>query len=334
MQEKVLTVSIASYNTERFIDETVRSLFADAAHMEKLEIIIVNDGSKDQTSDLAHKLAKEYPGTVLVIDKENGGYGSTINASLAIARGKYYKLLDGDDWYETAVLPEFLDFLEDADADMVVSPYYEVRDSRKLVDHHAEIPGHTVPYEAFRLQNRFLAMHEIAIKTDSLRALGKKIAEHCFYTDTEYAFYCILASETIARFEKPVYLYRLGVEGQSVSLEGTRKHYKEMPIVAMRIMKACSDSDEAARNTTNKKAILDHNVCRTIYHTFMFYMALENPLDYKKELMDLDHQIKTSYPTCYALGNGSKLVRVVRMLRFHFYEPLCSMVLKKFYGEP
>ena len=101
MQEKLLSISIAAYNVEQYLVKTLQSLILDAEHMKVLEVIIVNDGSKDNTSQIGQEYVLKYPDTFKLINQENGGYGSTINTSLAVARGKYYKLLDGDDWYDS-----------------------------------------------------------------------------------------------------------------------------------------------------------------------------------------------------------------------------------------
>lgn len=97
MMEKILTVSVAAYNVEKTIARTLDSCCADGVR-EQLEVIIVNDGSKDGTVDVVRSYCKRYPDTFKLIDKENGGYGSTLNCSIRAATGKYFKPLDGDDW--------------------------------------------------------------------------------------------------------------------------------------------------------------------------------------------------------------------------------------------
>ena len=99
---KVLTVSIAAYNVEDYLKKCLDS-FVDEGNplMNAVEVIIVSDGSKDNTVSIAKEYQEKYPDTFVLIDKENGGYGSTINASLKKATGKYFKLVDGDDWVNT-----------------------------------------------------------------------------------------------------------------------------------------------------------------------------------------------------------------------------------------
>lgn len=331
MSEKILSISIASYNAERTLGETVRSLFIDKRWMDKLEIIIVNDGSKDNTSDIAHNLEQQFPDSIIVIDKENGGYGSTINSSLSIARGKYYKLLDGDDWFNTAELPAFLDYLDKTEADLVVSPYVEVRAGNKLIDNHQEVSEKAVNFDSIKLENNLFVMHEIAVKTQVLNGQNREIAEHCFYTDSEYVFYCIIGAKTVARYHSAIYLYRLGVEGQSVSLEGIRKHQKDLPIVMNRIVRCHAMDGTDIKGT--RKGILDLSVCNIIYHTYRSFMLLKEPKSHKGELLSLDYTLKHEYNSEYLIGNGSLLVKIARKTGFMPYGLLCNIAMKRFERE-
>ena len=326
---KVLTVSIASYNTEAFVEETVRSLFADAETFRKMEVIIVNDGSRDRTGEIAYRLEAEYPETVRVIDKENGGYGSTINASLAEARGTYYKLLDGDDWYQTENLESFIRYLESAEADLVISPYIEVRGKAETpADSHGEIPAECVSIAESRIADKSFMMHEIAVRTECLRKTGTQIAEHRFYTDSEFVFYAMCGAESVSRFDRPVYRYRLGVEGQSVSLQGMRKHYADLPAVAERMM-ACYERRIPAE-TGEKKALLDQCIQNAAFHTYRGALLQEDLKESKAELIRLDRKIRSEYPLAYEAGNRGKLVRTLRALRFHGFSALSKMELKRY----
>ena len=331
MSEKLLTISVASYNTEKTLAETVQSLFINKEWMDKLEVIIVNDGSKDNTSSIAHELTAKSPDSIIVVDKENGGYGSTVNSSLSRASGKYFKLLDGDDWFNTEELPSYLAFLDRSDADLIVSPYVEVRADRKLIDNHLEISEKTVTFENLAIENKLFVMHEIAIKTALLQSKGRSIAEHCFYTDAEYVFYCILSAKTVARYTSPIYLYRLGVEGQSVSYEGIRKHQKDLPIVMDRIV-SCH-AKEGSQALGARKEILDLCVCNIIFHTYRSYMLLDEPKKHKAELMKLDQSLKQNYRIEYMISNGSRLVKTARQTGFVPYGLLCRYANLKFMRE-
>ena len=301
--------------------------------MEKLEIIIVNDGSKDETSQIAHELALKYPESIVVVDKENGGYGSTINTSLSVAKGKYFKLLDGDDWFDNTVLSQYIDFLETIDTDLVIAPYYEVRKEYSVNDAHKEIPATGCEIESIEIENKYFAMHEIAVKTEVLRTFGKKITEHCFYTDAEYTFYCFCASETIARFDKPVYCYRLELEGQSVSVTGIRKHYEDFPIVAESLYACYIEQNQKRQLGKQKKSILDLCINNITYHTYNAFLLLENAKDSKQELLSFDRSLRTQYGSLYKITNNSKRVRALRFLRFRPYSLLSKIAISLFMKE-
>ena len=334
MQRKVLSVSIAAYNVEKYIEKTVFSIVSQPEVLEAIEIIIVNDGSKDSTSKIAHALEEKYPDTVVVVDKPNGGYGSTINASLRIAKGMYYKLLDGDDWYESKNLPDFIEYLKTNEADIVVSPYYEVYEGTNeivLNDRHTDIPGKESLIEELSLADILFAMHEIAIKTDTLRQLDKAITEKRFYTDAEFVAFCIIAAKTISRFDKPVYCYRLGLEGQSVSLTGTRKHYKDLPVVAKKIFSSYEENQKELIG--EKKTIVERIVLLIAYNTYRAYMLLEDPVSRRSELMDFDTSVKRITPEAYAISDGSSMIHFLRKFAFRPYRLLCLYTMKRFIKE-
>ena len=133
---KILTISIAAYNVEKTIGKTLDSLLVgNNDDLNKLDIIIVNDGSKDSTSEVVMNYCTKYPDAIRLVNKQNGGYGSTINTSLEIAKGKYFKLLDGDDQYDTENLTSFLGFLSNTESDIVVSPFIEDNSGeRRIID--------------------------------------------------------------------------------------------------------------------------------------------------------------------------------------------------------
>ena len=122
---KTLSISIAAYNAEKWLSKCLDS-FCVPDVMDYLDVIIVNDGSSDGTSEVACKYITAYPDTFRLINKDNGGHGSTINASIPNAIGKYYKIVDADDWVENDGLIDLINKLNSIDADVVYSPYYKV----------------------------------------------------------------------------------------------------------------------------------------------------------------------------------------------------------------
>ena len=122
---KLLSIIVPAFNMEAYLAQCVESILRTPS-LAAVEVIIVNDGSKDRTLRIAQQYAERYADTVRVIDKPNGNYGSTINAALPLARGKYVKILDADDRFEGARVADMLAFLRKTDADMIVTPFIEV----------------------------------------------------------------------------------------------------------------------------------------------------------------------------------------------------------------
>ena len=119
---KILTVIIPAYNVGEYLAQTLDSLVIPSIN-DKLEILIVDDGSVDDTRTIACKYCQKYPESMVYIYKQNGGHGSTINTGVKRATGKYLKILDGDDWVHKSALEALVHFLEDCSTDVVLTGY-------------------------------------------------------------------------------------------------------------------------------------------------------------------------------------------------------------------
>ena len=122
---KYISFAIPSYNSEDYMSHAIESILPGG---EDVEIIVVNDGSKDGTSEIAHEYKNKYPNIVRVVDKDNGGHGDAVNSGLSHATGKYFKVVDSDDWVDEDSLHKILEFLkeleeEDKEIDMLISNY-------------------------------------------------------------------------------------------------------------------------------------------------------------------------------------------------------------------
>lgn len=125
MTDVLLTISIAAYNVKKTIEEYLDS-FLPCKHLSDLEILVINDGSTDHIAEIVSCYEKRYPWIIYLINKENGGHGSTLNKSLELASGQFYKAVDGDDWVDASELGRLCDCLEKTEADLVVDRYKEV----------------------------------------------------------------------------------------------------------------------------------------------------------------------------------------------------------------
>lgn len=210
---------------EAYLAQCVESVLRTPS-LAAVEVIIVNDGSKDRTLRIAKQYAERYTDTVRVVDKPNGNYGSTINAALPLAHGKYVKILDADDRFDGSRVAEMLDFLRKMDGiDMVVTPFIEVGGRREhKVEYNIysrKVYEYGKVYDADKIFSdgiiRYFMMHGACYRTDLLRKMSYRQSEGISYTDQEWVFYPLFHVKSIAFADIPLYRYNTVREGQTMN---------------------------------------------------------------------------------------------------------------------
>ncbi len=221
---KLLSIIVPAYNMEAYISQCIDSVLRTPS-LAAVEIVVVNDGSKDRTSRIAHEYADRFSDTVRVIDKPNGNYGSTINAALSKVRGEYVKILDADDSFDGSRVADFLAFLRKMKGvDMVVSPFVEVvggKERRVEYNLYArKVYEYAKQYDIEKVFEdgaiRFFMMHGVCYRTELLRSMGYRQTEGISYTDQEWVFYPLFKVQTVAFADIPLYRYNLSREGQTM----------------------------------------------------------------------------------------------------------------------
>lgn len=220
---KVLTFVIPAYNSEKFLDKCIPSMLVPEV-LDKLEIIVVNDGSTDATAAVAEKYCVRYPDAVRLISQENKGHGGALNTGCAAARGKYLKVIDADDWVEPRNLPQFVHLLEGCESDVVLTHYHTIDISTGEIRNWKSYPpefgrDYTVDeiMADWQSYNRSLTLHGITYRTDFYREFGTLLPEHVFYEDYEYAAFPCCYAQSVTPFDLFLYEYRIGDVNQSVS---------------------------------------------------------------------------------------------------------------------
>ncbi len=318
--EKILTVSVAAYNVEKYIKRTLDSLITDENTMSRMEVIIVNDGSTDETAKHAEEYVNKYPDTFKLISKKNGGYGSTVNTTISVAKGKYYKLLDGDDSFDTENLVGFIDYLEQCNSDIVLSPYkevYEDEEHNRLVDDNPLVTEQTTTIEESPVSN-IVIVHDICIKTSILQDNGVSIKDRCFYTDNEYVIKTVYYSDTISRYPKTIYRYSLGNENQSVSDNGLKKYCNDAIEITKQCIEIADSYIQASPNDIKKIDIYMDRVNRITSRSFTGILLRDDTPLAKKNMLELDYWIKNNYPKIYQYTNEVKRIRMMRKTGFNF----------------
>ena len=127
---KILSISVASYNLGEMIEENLRSL-CDERYIDDIEVLVVDDGSTDDTPKRVEKFVKKYPDSVKLIRQPNSGPGATVNNGISHATGKYFRMLDGDDWVNKDDFAILIDKLKEVDVDVVFTNYVRYHFKRK-----------------------------------------------------------------------------------------------------------------------------------------------------------------------------------------------------------
>ena len=223
-----ITVLMPVRNGEKYIKNAIDSVLNQT--LTDFEFLIIDDGSKDKTGEIADAYQKQYPDLVKVIHKENGGHGSGVNAGLACARGVYFKVVDSDDWLDADALATMLQLLRgfeerDLRVDLFISNYvYEKvhEGTHTTISYRMALPRKKVftwgDIGRFRPDQNLL-MHSLCYRTDVLRAHELPMPPHTFYVDNIYAYVPLPNCETLYYADIDLYRYFIGREGQSVNEE-------------------------------------------------------------------------------------------------------------------
>lgn len=222
---KYISFAIPCYNSQDYMAHAIESILPGG---DEVEIIIVNDGSKDKTSQIAHEYMDKYPDIIKVIDKENGGHGDAVNAGLANASGKYFKVVDSDDWVDEEALRKILMLLrhleeDNEQIDMLISNYvYEKAGvtHKKCIHYRNVLPQDEVfrwdDIGHFRL-DQYILMHSVIYRTDMLKLSQMRLPKHTFYVDNIYVYYPLPHVRKIYYLDVDFYRYFIGREDQSVN---------------------------------------------------------------------------------------------------------------------
>lgn len=241
---KILTISVATYNLGTMIEDNLNS-FTNLKNIDDVEVLVVDDGSTDNTTELAQKYQDKFPNSVKIIKQPNGGPGSTVNTGIKNATGLYFKMVDGDDWINTEELDKLLDILketEEVDAIITNDLVYSECDKtiKKSIRFNYE---KNKVFNGLSIERPLIGMHSTAFRTDILKENNITL-DNGFYTDVEYLLYPIPFIKKIIYFDMDIYVYRVGREGQSVSYTSLKKNMHMHDLVLENIIKYYEENNE------------------------------------------------------------------------------------------
>ena len=241
MDNIILTVVVPIYKVEPYINKCLDSLIVPKDRMSSLEVIMVNDGTPDNSAEMAREYEKRFPGVFRLIDKENGGHGSAWNRGLKEAQGKYIRFLDSDDWFDNANFVRLLDRLETVDADIVFSDYNRVimeDGSINLYPVKDTPDNQTVETISFNwaAQNMNVANFWYSTyRTALLQPLWPLFLERVSYDDSILFVVPIIRARKVHYASGVLYNYLQGRPGQSMDVNIIKKHYRSRHLTHMQV---------------------------------------------------------------------------------------------------
>lgn len=301
---KILSIVIPTYNVEKYLDRCIESIVYDESVLSDLELLIVNDGSSDGSLSIARKYEKLYPETVKVIDKENGGHGSTINAGLKVASGKYFRVIDSDDWVNVDDFSNYVNDLKKYDCDVVVTNY-----SRELIysgetikfEYSKDIEfGRVYNFDKFDLNkfgDDYLFMATSTFKTDVLRSANVVLDEKTFYVDMEFILFPIPFIKDFVLLDYDIYRYFIGRVDQSVNINSYIKNRNHHEKVLRKLITFYKDT----KMSENKKKYIFKILCFMCNSHYVIYCKARLP-EKKciKEIRNFDKFLKDKAPEMYS----------------------------------
>lgn len=228
MRQKLLTIIVPIYRVEAYINKCLDSLLLPLSMMDKLEVIIVNDGTPDNSAEMSREYVNRYPETFRQIDKENGGHGSAWNVGLKEATGKYLRFLDSDDWFSN--LDHLMNDLETIDVDIVFNPFvreYSYESRTELVNAPPVRGAERINPDEWGSSKwggyNSINFWSSTYKTSVLKPLQPLFAEKTMFDDYIITWAPLVHGRTYLSLDYPVYHYLIGRPGQSMSATQQRK---------------------------------------------------------------------------------------------------------------
>ncbi len=288
MKDKILTIVIPCYNSEGYMDKAIRSVLAGG---DKIEVLIVDDGSTDSTPVKADEYAKKYPDIVRVIHKENGGHGSAINTGIKEAKGTYFKVLDSDDWFEKTSYRKYLETItrlinhQDI-VDMVITNFVYEKPSenhRRRMIFTALFPtDEVIGWEDMKrnIKGFSILMHSVTYRTELLREIEFELPEHTFYVDNLFVYEPFPYVKTLYYLNVDLYRYYIGREGQSITEKTMIKRLDQQLYVNYRMIDAF-DLFTDVREPHLRAYMLGYLEMITVVSTSLAHVS-KDPLNYDK----------------------------------------------------
>lgn len=281
---KLITFAVPSYNSQDYLNKCIDSLIVGG---HEVEVIIVNDGSKDRTEEIARDYEAKYPEIVRVVSKQNGGHGSAINAGLAHATGLYFKVVDSDDWVDAIALEKLLSriklhLLNNTLPDLYITNFvYDKPSQNSTFVRSFHKKFHSDSFMKWKNVKRFygaevLLMHSLLYHTQHLKDSGIQLPHHTFYVDNIYAYKPLPMMKSIYYLDVDLYHYFIGRNDQSVNFHVLKNRHDQQIRVMKEMITAYSYHDLMKMDRGLRKYMI-HCLEALMITTTLFIISVDEP---------------------------------------------------------
>ena len=330
---KYISFVVPCYNSEEYMEKCIKSLLIGK---DDVEIIIIDDGSKDNTGKIADKYQKKYPNIVKTIHQENGGHGEGINVGLKHATGKYFKVVDSDDWLDEDAYKKLLKEIKHIDTDLVVCNYvYTYTDGRSdQVISFANVydEGRVLTWDdihKFKL-TQYPSLHSMMYKKSVLDKSNIDLPKHVFYEDNLFIYLPLVNTKTIYYLDLDLYRYYIGRADQSVQESQMIKRSSHQVLVSERV---CTAYDLTEIENKKLRKLMTRE-CIFLMTIGVVFSRLAFNKEGEKQYKELWKSVKKKNPKLYRrmryfsmatfVSIPGKLGRQIMKLGYHFAHSLVN----------
>ena len=260
-----VSVIVPVYNVEKYLDKCLNSLVNQT--LKEIEILVINDGSPDNSQKIIDKYVKEYSNVKSYI-KKNGGLSSARNYGLKYAKGEYIAFIDSDDYVSVDMLNEMYKKAKDNNSDIVICDYYSLeKDEKRYINCHLKLNTDSKKEYLLSPPNAWIRLIKKEI------ALKEKYTEGIYYEDLDINPRLLIHANKIDYVEKPLYYYYVR-EGSIMS----QKTFNERLLDIFKVLE------------NNKKILINDypNELEYLYITHLLRTATLRFLDYPNTRVYLD----------------------------------------------
>lgn len=318
---KLLTVTVPCYNSQDYMENCINSLLKGG---DRVEIIIIDDGSRDRTGAIADAYAEKYPNIIRAIHQENGGHGEGINQGLLHATGTYFKVVDSDDVLSHD-FPAFLDALEACEAqggvDLMVTNYYYVHSDGigdRSIDYSNALPEHRIfgwqDTKTFRM-HQMLTIHSCTFRTEVMRQCPDPLPKHVFYEDNLMVCQVLPHVQKLFYLNTDLYRYWIGRPDQSVQQSVSIQRYRHQILVT-----------EKCFTSFHLGAIQEPMLKKYLKHELFMMFGISISFARLNKTRESDEDLGTMWKNCIAFDpKWGK--------HFRYHTPLCLVCIPGTFGQ-